>query len=386
VYSNLQLKEGRNYEIIIPQGAIVNIADGHSFTFNNEFVMQIWLEGTPPPLALNAYYRPNSTLGARINNTELKMGLLNIPVDVFKHTNGATLTVSTDKRNIYEIWVEKWSDNVNPYITHSMIDSWANSYYRTMIFYWFNDSGSNYNTVEINLSDLNLSNGTYYVSCWDQRVNNGEGLTGYDYMFIVNDNHVTSHITPRFSDVHPRHWAYESIMLLAERGVITGYEDGTFRPNGLVTRSEFAVMMTLALEIPLLTRPAPTFADVGRYDWDFIFVETAKPYLTGYQQGSSYYFRGNEAAVREDMAVALVNAMGLSWQAVNENELKSIFSDWADISPNLRKHVLIAYKNGLISGYTDGTFGAQRSITRAETASLLVKVLSSEAMEKVTFN
>jgi hypothetical protein len=192
--------------------------------------------------------------------------------------------------------------------------------------------------------------------------------------------------TLRFSDIPASHWAYESIMLLVGKGVISGYEDGTFRPNGLVTRSELAVMMTLALDIPLLTRPVPSFVDVGRSDWEFLYVETAKPYLTGYQQGASYYFRGKEAAVREDMAVALVNAMGLSGQPVNESELRSIFSDWAGISPNLRKHVLIAYKNGLISGYPDGTFGAQRSVTRAETASLLVKVLSSEDMQKVSFD
>jgi hypothetical protein len=86
------------------------------------------------------------------------------------------------------------------------------------------------------------------------------------------------------------------------------------------------------------------------------------------------------------MAVALVKALQLENEPVNVNELKNIFTDHATISPELQKYVLIAYKNSLISGYPNGTFGAQRSITRAETAALLVKVLDSEAMKKVVFN
>jgi len=69
---------------------------------------------------------------------------------------------------------------------------------------------------------------------------------------------------------------------------------------------------------------------------------------------------------------------------VDASELKAIFKDYDAISPNLRKFVLIAYKNGLMNGYPDKTFGAQRTITRAEAASLLVRVLNSDAV-KSTF-
>jgi hypothetical protein len=189
-----------------------------------------------------------------------------------------------------------------------------------------------------------------------------------------------------FPDVPSSHWAYSSIMLLAERGVISGYTDGTFKPNDLVTRSEFAKMMTLTLNIPLLNEPAPSFVDVARDEWEFSYVESAKKYLTGYQLGESYFFKGKEEAVREDMAVALVKVLKLENEQVSVNELENIFTDHATISPELRKYVLIAYKNQLISGYLDKTFGAQKPITRAETATLLVKVLSSAALKKVTFD
>jgi hypothetical protein len=191
-------------------------------------------------------------------------------------------------------------------------------------------------------------------------------------------------IAINFPDLPTSHWAYASIMLLAEKEVIFGYPDSTFKPNGQVTRSEFAKMMTLALEIPLLSVLTPSFVDVSKNDWEFVYVETAKEYLTGYQQGDGYYFKGSKEAIREDMTVALVKALELDIEAADDSStdfvyarLQETFSDAASITPDLRKYVLISYEHKLISGYPDGTFGAQKTITRAEAAALLVKVLDN---------
>ena len=188
-----------------------------------------------------------------------------------------------------------------------------------------------------------------------------------------------------FIDVKESDWAYPYVKQSTEKRIIDGYADGTFKPNGQVTRSEFAKIMTLSFQIPLVHSATQTFVDVDKNSWDHIYVETAKPYLTGYYDGNSYYFRGSSPAVREDMVVALVKAAGLENQNVDLNELAETFSDHALISTNLRKFVLIAYKNQLIDGYPDGTFGPGNTITRAETVALLTKVYASDAMEKVTF-
>jgi len=196
-----------------------------------------------------------------------------------------------------------------------------------------------------------------------------------------------------FNDVTPYYWAYDYIREMNARNIIIGYPEGDFRPNTLVTRSEFAKMMYLTLQIDR-TRDysgvivdQPFFTDVTTVDWDYEYVKYVGRYMTGFQApDGTVYFNGKQAAVREDMAVALVKAMGLSNQAVNEAELRTIFKDWGDISPNLQKYVLIAYKNGLIDGYPDGTFAPQKTITRAETCALLMKVWNSKAMEKVVFD
>jgi len=330
----------------------------------------------PPPIKTS--YVQNAVSGIKIDGVKIEKNNISHEIlegirnslPVFNVKSNTMLVVSTDKSRV-EIYLERLSDDPNKYYSQEV---YSFSFY----------ANPTYNTAEINISQLKLLDGVYVLLFYEFDAN-GNTPGGYSHPFII-DSSSSPPITSAFSDVPAGHWALADIMTLVEKGVISGYPDGSFKPGGLVSRSEFAKMMPLTLGMPLLSDPAPSFADVGKNDWEFIYVETAKKYLTGYQQGNNYYFKGKEAAVREDMAVALVNALKLSAEVVDENELCNIFSDWASISPNLRKHVLIAYKNGLISGYPDGTFGAQKSITRAETAALLIKVLESKAMEKVTFD
>ena len=46
-----------------------------------------------------------------------------------------------------------------------------------------------------------------------------------------------------FSDLAESHWAYANVQALVAEGTVSGYEDGTFRPNGTVTRAEFVKMI-----------------------------------------------------------------------------------------------------------------------------------------------
>jgi len=196
-----------------------------------------------------------------------------------------------------------------------------------------------------------------------------------------------------FPDVQPNNWAEEYIGDMYARCIVEGYPEGDFRPNGPVTRAEFAKMMYLTLQIDKtgdysgVIVDQPFFEDVAVNDWSYLYVKYVGRYMTGFKApDGTVYFYGGQAAVREDMAVALVKAMRLSNQLVDESELTAIFNDWEGISPNLRKYVLIAYKNELIDGYPGGIFDPQKTISRAETCALLMKVWNSKAMEKVVFD
>ncbi|HHW30818.1 MAG TPA: S-layer homology domain-containing protein [Clostridiaceae bacterium] len=178
-----------------------------------------------------------------------------------------------------------------------------------------------------------------------------------------------------FKDVKEDHWAYKYIMWMLSRDIVHGIGDGTFLPNGTVTRAEFAKMMVRTLELETFTPKEPTFADVNKKDWEYPYVESSKNYLTYYKTSTGNYFKPSQPSVREDMAVALVKALGYQNEAIDESILNQ-FADVNEITPSLRKYVAIAVKYGLMKGYPENDklyFGPMKNLTRAEAATLLYR-------------
>ncbi|MDH7478605.1 MAG: S-layer homology domain-containing protein [Syntrophomonadaceae bacterium] len=189
----------------------------------------------------------------------------------------------------------------------------------------------------------------------------------------------------RFEDLSYEHWAYKQILDLVERGVLAGYPDRTFKPGNTVTRAEFAKMMVLALDLPVRECDS-SFVDIKDSHWACSYLEAAKYYLTGYRTSAGDYFRPSTPAVREDMAVALVKALGYEDAEVDEGSLP--FADSWQISPNLRKYVAIAVKYNIMQGDQKGnqrTFRPQDPLKRAEAAVLLAKVMAISQGQKVTY-
>lgn len=181
--------------------------------------------------------------------------------------------------------------------------------------------------------------------------------------------------TPSFSDVPRNHWAYKAITEMADKGIISGYNDRTFRPNNEVTRAEFAKIMIAAADVDLDKRSvSQTFKDVPRSHWAFYYVEYAKPYLTGYKSGSTYTYKPNQSAVREDIAVALVRLLGYDKKYKADLDELDKFRDDDDISPALRPYIAIAVQTDLMIG-SNNRFRPQDPITRAEAATLLYRAL-----------
>jgi len=175
-------------------------------------------------------------------------------------------------------------------------------------------------------------------------------------------------ISCAFTDLSQNHWAYDAVEKMVDNNVISGYTDGTFRPNAEITRAEFATILVKTLEIKN-KNTIVEFEDVEGKHWAEEFIDLANPFLTGYSIGGKYYFKPNEAALREDAAVAIVRAKGLSDEKVNENILNR-FIDKNDISENLRKYVAIAVENGFMKGNVKGEFNPKGHLTRAEVAAL----------------
>lgn len=212
---------------------------------------------------------------------------------------------------------------------------------------------------------------------------------GIIYFIVLSITLMTSFISTassqKYKDVPADHWANKAIELMSSKEVIAGYPDNTFKPDNSISRAEFARMMVVALNIPSKATSKASFIDVPASSWAFNFVESAKYYLTGFRTPEGDYFRPDRPAAREDMAVAIVKALGMENESVDVSILNK-FSDSAAISLNLKKYVAIAIKNEIMNGSKENgalIFNPQKPITRAEAAVLLSNVIQEE---KVTYD
>lgn len=169
----------------------------------------------------------------------------------------------------------------------------------------------------------------------------------------------------KFYDVSKDHWAFEYIAKLADRGVIDGYSDGSFKPEKTVTRAEWAKIMVVAAGIKT-TDDSVYFNDTYNH-WAILYINASKNYLTAYADGS---YRPDQAAVREDVAAAMVKLKGYDISEADYSYLNQ-FTDTNTISNNLKKYVAVAVQNGLIDGFDDKSFKGQDTLTRAQAAKLL---------------
>lgn len=207
-------------------------------------------------------------------------------------------------------------------------------------------------------------------------------------VFATNKNNSNSLYNSKgFKDVKKDHWAYDNIMWMFEKNIINGVGNNCFNPEGTVTRAEFAKMMVNTLNLEKYSPETPSFLDVKKKNWEYPYVEGAKTYLTGFRASNGDYFKPSQTAVREDMAVALVKALGYQNEAADESILNT-FTDAGQISPNLRKYVALSVKYGLILGDTkngQSVFDPQGNLTRAQAATLLYRAFKNNE-EKVTYD
>ena len=156
-----------------------------------------------------------------------------------------------------------------------------------------------------------------------------------------------------FKDVNG-HWAEENINWAAVKGLVKGYPDGKFKPEGKITRAEFVTMINNYMKAE--KEMDFSFKDIKGTDWYNKEVRKAVNYYL--QDGD--YFNGNEYISRDEAAKLMAAAYGLK-----DMDLKD-FKDSDEIINKGSVAVLVEKK--VLSGYPDGSFKPKNLITRAETA------------------
>ncbi len=168
-----------------------------------------------------------------------------------------------------------------------------------------------------------------------------------------------------FSDVPGSYWAYSYIDSLYCRSVIGGYGDGTFRPANNTTRGQFTKMLALSFGWNLYDPAFPTFSDVPPGSIYYRYIETAylREIISGYQDGT---FRPNEPISRAQTAKMIVSAEG--WQPIYP-----AFPPFSDVPAEhwACGYIQAAYNNGIVTGYSDGTFHPAAQVSRAQLSKML---------------
>lgn len=176
-----------------------------------------------------------------------------------------------------------------------------------------------------------------------------------------------------FSDLSPEHWCYEKIMKFLDKDYVCGYEDGTFRADRTITRAEYVKIVNNFFgysENKDLSKI--NFSDVSENHWFAGYVAEAveRGYITGYPDGT---FRPNEPIRRQEATVILSRILDIDEEEYPVDHVDGMaqYSDADEIEEwaYVAIHSYSVYN--FINGYPDGTIRLLQNVTRAETVELL---------------
>ncbi|BBH19743.1 hypothetical protein Back11_10880 [Paenibacillus baekrokdamisoli] len=185
------------------------------------------------------------------------------------------------------------------------------------------------------------------------------------------------------------HWAVKSIKDLVAKGILQGDQNKRFNPDSTVTREALAAMLSRSFNLHADTSAAPSISDVPQDRWSYKNIAATKEFFDMKKdpQGNES-FNPTAGAKREDVVVSMVKVLIKKKPSVTlmnavsaDNLLKEKFKDEGSIPVELRPYVATAVQCNLIQGDAQGHFAPTHTITRAETATLLDRMLSSNTVK-----
>jgi len=174
-----------------------------------------------------------------------------------------------------------------------------------------------------------------------------------------------------FTDVPQGYWAQPYIRALAAKNIISGFPEGTYRPDEPVTRAQFAAIISKAFVSPERST-AVDFQDVSRSFWGFQAVQAAarSGFMSGYPGGK---FLPQQQIPRVQVIVSL--ASGLTLTTGDPNVL-SLYQDAAQIPTYATDKVAAATNQSIVVNYpTAQLLNPNRNATRAEVAAFVYQAL-----------
>ena len=165
------------------------------------------------------------------------------------------------------------------------------------------------------------------------------------------------------------HWARSYIETMNERKVITGYDDGKFRPDSQITRAEMAVMLSRLLN--LSGEQNDIFGDVLGESWYAESINAAAAF--GIIEGNDGMFYPDSDITRQDTAVMLKRILDKK-RILTEAKMAS-YSDYDEVSSYAKEAINVLSQLGILNGNA-GKINPLSNITRAEAAAMICRMIN----------
>ncbi|AFZ23827.1 putative S-layer protein [Cylindrospermum stagnale PCC 7417] len=180
-----------------------------------------------------------------------------------------------------------------------------------------------------------------------------------------------------FSDLDG-HWAAAFVSALANKGLISGFGDGTFQPETPITRAQYAALITKTFQLSASNKQSK-FTDIKPDFWAASAILSAAEmgFASGFPDGT---FRPGQNLTKVQALVSVVN--GLKYSGGNPNVL-SVYTDRGQIPSYATNAIAVATQKLLVVNYPQiDQIEPMRDITRAEVAALIYQALVASGKEK----
>ena len=171
-----------------------------------------------------------------------------------------------------------------------------------------------------------------------------------------------------FTDVEG-HWAKANIESLAEKGVINGYPDGTFKPEGAIKKGEFIKLMMVSALPEVDWNNTTNF--IEHWAGSYIAIAEAKNIL---EYGEYNDTNADDEITRAEV-VEILGKCDILLKGKKQKNIGLEFTDISGMSEEQKAMLQHVVYQGLITGYEDATFKPERTLTRAEVATILVRYM-----------
>ena len=175
------------------------------------------------------------------------------------------------------------------------------------------------------------------------------------------------------------HWAAGAINKWKDKGIISGFEDGTFRPKEEITKAQFSKILVEIFGYTE-TEGSKQYSDVSTDKWYSEYISKVSAAGIMYEEGT--VFKPNTAITREEAAYALAQAYKIT-KAAKQNKG---FKDEAEISAWALEAVTALHEAGYIQGTPEGNFNPKGLLTRAEIITMIDRMNSEVINVKGTYS